>query len=255
MVNSVTFTSDPTGAVAPAAAAPVAPPEQALAAAQAELTRVQQELLALKTAAGAVPATPDTPLAPPDAPPADSTAAAREEAAKAAVAASGFDMSAFQQEFTDTGDVSAEGRDKIAEGLKSLFGDRARQMVDDYVDGQRDRLTRQTSELFTAGGGEEGYKTMAAWAREALSPEEVRQFDRVVSSGDHDAALFAIRGLRSRYEAVQGREPNLIGGSAAPTARGFASRAEMTTAMSDPRYKSDPAYRRTVEQKVIQSAF
>lgn len=43
-----------------------------------------------------------------------------------------------------------------------------------------------------------------------------------------------------------------------PVARqkeGFTNQAEMIKAMSDPRYRSDAAYRQMVEQKVIDSSF
>lgn len=263
MVERVTFPADVAGSEPPVAdAAPLTGTEKALADTKAELTRVQQELAALKKPAEAAPqdaapaanAGTDAPPAGTDAPEPDQQAAAD------AVKAAGLDVSPWQAEFDSTGDVSEEGRAKIAEALKAQFGEDARAVVDQFIDGRKASASQsvaQTAELFAAGGGEEGYKEMAAWAKTALTPDEIAQFDAVVSTGDHKAALFAIKGLRSRYEAANGREPKLInaGAVAAPAPQGFRSKAEMVRAMSDPRYQTDPAYRSEVEQKIVRSQF
>lgn len=263
MVERVTFPPDVTGSEAPVAeTAPLTGTEKALADTKAELTRVQQELAALKKPAEA-PAQPASQEAAPaaDAPPAGTEAPAPDEQAAAdAVKAAGLDVTSWQTEFDTTGDVSEEGRAKIAEALKAQFGEQARAVVDQFIDGRKAAASQsvaQTAELFAAGGGEDGYKEMAAWAKTALTPDEIAQFDAVVSTGDHKAALFAIKGLRSRYEAANGREPKLInaGAIAAPQPEGYRSKAEMVREMSDPRYATDPAYRKAVEDKIMRSQF
>lgn len=264
MVETVVFQSQPTGVEAPASEAPAAVPEnleKALKDTKAELTRAQQELAELRKAAQPAPDTeakPETPTpdsgdaAPKGAEPGDAT---DEEAAKA-VEAAGLDVAPWQAEFDTTGDVSAEGREKLAEGLKAVLGEKAREYVDAFVDNQKVRRDTQLNELFDAGGGREEYPAMLQWAAQNLTKEEVAKFDSLVDSGDHNAALFAIRGLRSRYEASNGREPKLISGGQPPAApSGFRSAAEMVLAMSDPRYKTDPAYRKDVEAKVVRSTF
>ncbi|MFG1395876.1 capsid assembly protein [Roseixanthobacter pseudopolyaromaticivorans] len=261
MVDTVVFTTPPTGAEAPAPAETqaLAGTEKALADTKAELTRVQQELAALKKPATDAPVTPPAADAAPVTPPAVDPPApdAAQEAAKDAVAAAGLNVAPWQTEFDTTGDVSAEGRDKIAEALKAQLGDQARQVVDDFIEGQKVRRSNQEAELIKAGGGADGYKDMVTWASKSLTKAEADLFDATVSSGDVNAALFAIRGLRSRFEAENGKRPQLITGGAPAVASdaGYASRAEMTTAMSDPRYKTDPAYRKLVEQRVLQSKF
>lgn len=270
MVETVTFAPATTGSeVPPAVQEPAAPAnlEKALSDTKAELTRVQQELAALKKAPEAPaqeppPAAPETPATPEGAaaqepPPVEPPKQTEEQkAAEDAVKAAGLDVASYQDEFDTTGDVSPESREKLAEGLKGLFGDQARTVVDKFIDGQKAALAARTTELFSAGGGEAGYKEMVAWAKTALTPAEIAQFDSTITSGDHNAALFAIKGLRSRFEGANGHEPQLLNaGQPISTKSGFGSVYEMTKAMADPRYSSDPAYRAEVEQRVFKSSF
>ncbi len=276
MVDKVVFTSPETTGEAPQTP-PVAAPEsnapanveKALADTKAELTRVQQELAALKKAPADAPTdapatapegqATDTPAEPKpgEEPKADAGETPEQKAAADAVKAAGLDVSPWQAEFESTGNVSEEGRAKIAEGLKSLFGEDARRVVDQFIDDRKVVLANQEAELMKAGGGPDGYKEMIAWAAKSLPKAEADLFDATVSSGDVNAALFAIRGLRSRFEAENGKRPSLISGNVAPATddAGFASRAEMTAAIADPRYAKDPAYRSRIEQRILKSSF
>jgi hypothetical protein len=62
--------------------------------------------------------------------------------------------------------------------------------------------------------------------------------------------MFAVKGLQARYKASVGAaEPKFIqGGKTNPG--GYQSVAEVVAAMSDRRYKIDPAYRAEVERKI-----
>jgi len=129
-------------------------------------------------------------------------------------------------------------------------------VVDDFIEGRKVMVANQEAELVKAGGGPDGYKEMISWAAKSLPKAEADLFDATVSSGDVNAALFAIRGLRSRFEAENGKRPTLVSGNAAPAGdAGFASRAEMTAAIADPRYGKDPAYRSRIEQRILKSNF
>lgn len=123
----------------------------------------------------------------------------------------------------------------------------ARETVDAYIQNQQ----AATLLAHTAAGGAEEYAAMTAWAAKALTPAEVAEFNAAVAAPSNEMVA-AIQGLRSRYEAQSSTEPPLESGQRAPGGNaGFASKAEMTAAMSDPRYKTDPAYRAEVERKLI----
>jgi len=69
------------------------------------------------------------------------------------------------------------------------------------------------------------------------------------------AVKMAITGLHARYSAVEGREPKLIGGRAPKGSTDkFESTAQLVAAMSDPKYSTDPAYQRKVQEKLSRSS-
>jgi len=165
-----------------------------------------------------------------------------------------IDFAPYQQEFTETGDVSPENRAKIAEQLKSIFGENAEGIVNDYIDGAKTRLANTTSQLKAIAGGDEGYAAMQAWAKDNLTPAEKEAYNRAVHSGDFHAASFAVQGLAAKFQAANGKAPSLIQGNNTPTGgETFKSLHEMKQAIADPRYKTDPDYRKQVEQKAMRS--
>lgn len=132
-------------------------------------------------------------------------------------------------------------------------------VVDAYLNGlsgnsaAADAQAAQRTEAgYKVVGGEQNYKAMVDWARTSLSPAEIQAYNASVNGTPEQAAL-AVQGLQARYQASVGRQPTgLLGGSAnaAPVNSGYASRAQVVQAMSDPRYESDTAYRQSVMDKL-----
>jgi hypothetical protein len=103
-------------------------------------------------------------------------------------------------------------------------------------------------------GGQDAYNETLAWAADNLKPEEVAAYDNVVNSGNKDAIFFAVQALNQRYKDSVGFEGQQVSGRAPKsTIKGFRSNAELARAISDPRYRNDPAYRFDVEQKLSAS--
>lgn len=103
-------------------------------------------------------------------------------------------------------------------------------------------------------GGNAQYETMVSWASEALAPDEIAAYDAVVSSGNPDAIYWAVQGLRSKYVESNGYEGKQVSGVRAPRPEpGFRSQAELARAISDSRYRDDPAYRLDVQDKLARS--
>lgn len=180
-----------------------------------------------------------------------------DKAAAEAVAKAGLDVAPWQTEFNETRDVSEEGRAKIAEALKAQFGDNARALVDDFIEGQRMRLTNFENEVFNTVGGKEKFAEMAKWAGQNLSDAELAAYNKATESRDLATTQLAVTGLKAKFEAANGKQPELLDGdnSIGDNAAGFASVFEMTQAMSDKRYAADPVYRKSVEQKAMRSKF
>jgi hypothetical protein len=103
-------------------------------------------------------------------------------------------------------------------------------------------------------GGQDAYNDTLAWAADNLKPEEVAAYDNVVNSGNKDAIFFAVQALNQRYKDSVGFEGQQISGRAPKTTiKGFRSNAELANAISDSRYRTDPAYRYDIEQKLAAS--
>lgn len=109
-------------------------------------------------------------------------------------------------------------------------------------------------EIVKAVGGEASYRETLAWAAENLSPAEVAAYDNVVNSGNKDAVFFAVQALNQRYRDAVGFEGKPVSGKAVKsTVKGFRSQAELARAISDPRYRNDPAYRIDIEERLAAS--
>lgn len=128
-----------------------------------------------------------------------------------------------------------------------------RDLVDSFINGQEAVLDDMRQTAFDSVGGRETYEDMVSWASDTLSSREVAAFNRALET-DMDTALWAIQGLHSQYRSDVGQEPNFISGEVSNSAGAYQSVAELTAAMSDPRYDSDPAYRQSVAAKLTRSS-
>ena len=123
------------------------------------------------------------------------------------------------------------------------------------VDTEPQELTQeQATELQKSVGGEKQYNTMLQWASNNFDEAEISRYDKVMESGDPDAAYFAVQALAARYNDGVGVEGKMLTGKPAKAeGDNFRSQAEVVRAMSDPRYESDPAYRQDIYDKLERS--
>ena len=164
-----------------------------------------------------------------------------------AVENAGVDFNALQEEYNQGG---------LSEDAYSKLSDAGfpKNLVDSWIQGQEALANDYQSSVHNIVGGEESYGEMTTWASENLSETEIAAYDRAVDSGDLGMVKLAVEGLRSKYQAAEGSDPALIAGQSAPSSGGnYSSWSEVTQAMRDPRYKSDPAYRQSVTAKLSRS--
>jgi hypothetical protein len=168
----------------------------------------------------------------------------------------GIDFGEMNTRWQETGELTAEDYTSLGEAGFT------KDMVDAYLSGLQYRAAQdsalsvqQIAEIKNQYGGDKGYADMLEWAASNLSQDEVDGFNEIVNGNSMAATRMAIAGLHARYTAVEGREPKLLGGRT-PRNSGekFESTAQVVEAMSDPKYKSDPAYRRKVEEKLARSS-
>lgn len=128
-----------------------------------------------------------------------------------------------------------------------------REQINVYIEGQKALAEVRKNEAYSVVGGEEQYKAMQAWAAANLTEAEQAAYDRdVLGSPDKGVRTNAIRGLAARYTQAEGSDGKMIvpNNEGKPANEGFKSKAEMMAAMSDPKYKTSPAFRAEVAQKI-----
>lgn len=130
-----------------------------------------------------------------------------------------------------------------------------REQLETYVEGIRAIQELRGIKAHTEAGGAEQYAAMVAWAKTSMSVDEITAYNRAVETGTEAELLFAVRGLRARYAAENGSEgrPLTAGRPGATAGDTFKDRAELVKAMSDPRYRTDAAYRNEVGEKLRRS--
>ena len=111
-------------------------------------------------------------------------------------------------------------------------------------------------------GGGDNLKRILKWAGETLPPAEIEAMNRAMQT---DASQSILAGLKSRYDAANlpaqesQPEPSVSTPNAVQAGQisrpgeevqAFSSEAEMKAAISDPRYRTDPAFRHAVEGRI-----
>ena len=143
--------------------------------------------------------------------------------------------------------------------LKELSGAKPEELAKMYLDYRSKQPTGTLSEADAKSlkeyvGGDQAYTDMISWASSNLEEAEINMYDAVMEAGDRNAAFFAMQALAYKYNDKIGVEGKLLQGKAPSNqTKGFKSQAEVVTAMQDPRYDRDPAYRQEVMAKLENS--
>jgi pyruvate/2-oxoglutarate dehydrogenase complex dihydrolipoamide acyltransferase (E2) component len=219
-------------------------------------TKLSQGKQAPPAADDAEPAADAEPEAEEEAPPAQSAKEIYGEAIGSRLEEAGIDFGEMNTRWQQSGELTADDYSSLEEAGFT------KDMVDAYLSGLQYRAAQdsalsvqQITEIKNQYGGEKGYTEMMQWAEANLTQEEIDGFNEIVNGKSMAATRMAVAGIHARYTASEGREPKLLGGRA-PRDGGekFESTAQVVEAMKDPRYSSDPAYRRKVEQKLARSS-
>jgi hypothetical protein len=173
----------------------------------------------------------------------------------------------FVQAFAETGTLTDQ---QITDAATATGMSAA--MVRQYMAGavalQEKSATQATAEqaAFVAPfhkefGGEETYAEFQKWTGEdgSLTPEEVEAFNDALDNSPK-AALQMAKQFKARWQA-SGAGDDVVdltrgtGAEADSDKMGYVSQAEQNTAMADPRYRTDPAYRDAVIAKIAKSSY
>ena len=173
-----------------------------------------------------------------------------EENAEQVLEQQGLNIETFTQEFQEKGELSESSYEQLKKaGIPQ-------DMVDAYIEGIQLKASIAQTRVFDTVGGQDEYNKLLTWATNNVSAQERIAYNSVLETGDMDKILLAVKGLKASYEDAYGKQPKLITPTetATTTHQGFESKAQLKSAMSDPRYAKDPAYRREVELKLSRSS-
>ena len=167
------------------------------------------------------------------------------------------DANALEQAYLELQKKLGEPKEDVRdeEGEQAEAPEEVEETSDEETETEAEGLTEaQAQQLFQMVGGEKAYQSMIKWAGQNLSQEEVSMYDSVMGKGDPNAIFFAVQALNSKYSDSVGRDGQMLSGKSAKSEdNSFQSQAQLVEAMSDPRYDSDPAYRRSVLNKLANS--
>jgi hypothetical protein len=172
---------------------------------------------------------------------------ATKEQVEEVVEKAGLNIDDIANNFYETGTISEEHYAALEKAGIS------REIVDQYVAGQQAQAEKIRGEIFNELGGEDQFNTIVEWAVQNMSKADIERYNRDVDSGDLATVRNAVMSLAYRYEKAVGTEPKLVGGDKGAAGEGFKSLAQLTAAMKDPRYATDPAYRAEVQEKLSRS--
>jgi len=139
-------------------------------------------------------------------------------------------------------------------------------VINDFVNQRKAAIKLARDESANVVGGPDNLRAILNWAGSNLTPEEQEAANKALQSPAYKVTLL---GLKARYEASQpvnrptqsamASEPSSptpknvlnVPPPSKPEVVSFKSEAEMKAYISDPRYRTDPSFRKMVEQKII----
>jgi hypothetical protein len=166
----------------------------------------------------------------------------------AAEEAPALNVQELSTQYLETGELTEDNYTALAAvGISKEY-------VDAFAEGIQATQTLRTQELHKAAGGEEEFNALLKWGGANLSEEQQSAFNTAtevaVGEGDFTAATMLIQGVKSQ---MVGNEPNLLNTTtdvSDPAVQPFGSQSEVSAAMRDPAYRSDPAYVASVQARL-----
>ena len=164
----------------------------------------------------------------------------------------GYDIKRAIREYEETGDISTRTlADLAAAGYP-------KELVESILSSQRALEERFVNAVYDRAGGKEEFERTVQWAAANLPQGTVDAFNEAIDGNNLEVISLMLEGIKSRMVSARGTaNPTIMGGAGGSSGatKGFASKADMIKAMSDPRYGRDSTYTRSVEQKMLYTNF
>lgn len=164
----------------------------------------------------------------------------------------GYDIKRAIREYEETGDISTRTlADLAAAGYP-------KELVESILSSQKALEERFVNAVYDRAGGKEEFERTVQWAAANLPQGTVDAFNDAIDDSNLEVISLMLEGIKSRMVSARGTSnPTIMGGTGGSSGatKGFASKADMIKAMSDPRYGRDSTYTRSVEQKMLYTNF
>lgn len=161
----------------------------------------------------------------------------------------GLSVEDLQSQLVDGGDISAEAREALVkQGIPQA-------LIDSYVSMAKTAMESTQAQAVDYAGGDTEWQTMQSWARENMEPSEVQQINTLLASPNWKLGIDA---LKARYQGASrtaGESTQLQTGQRNNVSDGYTSKAQMIQDIRDPRYRTDPVFRREVAERVRHAKF
>ncbi|WP_412058445.1 capsid assembly protein [Bartonella sp. DGB2] len=161
----------------------------------------------------------------------------------------GVDVSAIETQWLEDGTIPQTELKKLEQiGI-------TQDMVQEFVQYRYEKAREGFNGVIEDVGGQETFTKMKDWAAKNWDETQLDAYNKAVNSGDKGQVAFAIKALKADYEKLNKRAPKLLNVANQQTKGGmiFQSTEEIVAAKTDPRYKSDPAYRRKITDAIKRS--
>lgn len=167
------------------------------------------------------------------------------EAAEGLLTKEYFDT--LSQEYIDSGKLSEETYKTLEK--KGISKD----IVDEYIEGQKALATSKANQLLEYVGGLETYNSMIEWARENYSKEQADLFDSALKSGEEvrvkeQLDLLSFRIEKGTVNRVEGTSVSSTNNLAT-----FTDKGDWQKAVRNPLYGKDAKYTRMVDDRYLKS--
>ena len=157
-------------------------------------------------------------------------------------------MDKFYNEYAQEGALSEKSYNEL-EGMGL-----SKDLVDGYIAGQMAIADNDVSTVHNLVGGKDNYSKVIEFASQNLSEAEKDAFNSTLDTGSIEQVKFAVQAIASRAGINAEQPQQMINGDSVETSSDvFESVAQVTEAMNDKRYESDPAYRKKVAEKIARS--
>lgn len=161
----------------------------------------------------------------------------------------GLDIQALEAHWEEHGSLPEDTYEKLA----SVGVDKS--LVDEFVAYRIAQGAAVRDEMYATVGGEEVVNKMVDWAAKNWTQEQADAFNEAVNSKRRGKIEIALKGLKADYDKANGVKPKLLKSTNSATVKGdrYESLEEMLADQRNPKYRSDPAFRQRVIDKLSRS--